>query len=162
MSSTHVTIGALMTAEHPRILVCFDGASHSLDAIDHIQRLCPSATLDILVVDDAHSESAAQASADRGAAFARDRGFVAHTLVRSGDHVAQVILDTADPSTYDAVLLGTRVGAGLEAAVLRSIPSAVSMHARIPVILDRAHVPHAPDTFTDAEIDAQLPAISGR
>jgi nucleotide-binding universal stress UspA family protein len=82
----------------------------------------------------------ARASAEQGAALAREVGFDASPLVaRSSDlNVWRAILDLGAEHDARAIVLGSRGQGGLTGVLLGSVPGRVVHHADRPVLVVRA------------------------
>ncbi len=89
---------------------------------------------------DELERSNARASAEQGAALAREAGFDASPLVvRSSDrNVWRAILDLGAEHDARAIVLGSRGQGGLTDVLLGSVPGRVVHHADRPVLVVRA------------------------
>ncbi len=89
---------------------------------------------------DELERSNARASAEQGAALAREVGFDASPLVvRSSDrNVWRAILDLGAEHDARAIVLGSRGQGGLTDVLLGSVPGRVVHHADRPVLVVRA------------------------
>jgi nucleotide-binding universal stress UspA family protein len=81
----------------------------------------------------------ARASAEQGAALAREVGFDARPVVaRSDRNVWRAILDLAAEHDARAIVVGSRGQGGLTNVLLGSVPGRVVHHADRPVLVVRA------------------------
>jgi nucleotide-binding universal stress UspA family protein len=81
----------------------------------------------------------ARASAEQGAALAREVGFDASPVVaRSDRNVWRAILDLAAEHDARAIVVGSRGQGGLTNVLLGSVPGRVVHHADRPVLVVRA------------------------
>jgi nucleotide-binding universal stress UspA family protein len=88
---------------------------------------------------DELERSNARASADQGAALAREVGFDASPLVaRSDRNVWRAILDLGAEHDARAIVVGSRGEGGLTDVLLGSVPGRVIHHADRPVLVVRA------------------------
>lgn len=86
---------------------------------------------------DAIAEEVAQREAERGAELAAAAGLEAQALVGHGK-AWRVICDTADELDAAVIVIGRRGLSRVQSALLGSVSSAVSLHARQPVLVGRA------------------------
>jgi nucleotide-binding universal stress UspA family protein len=88
---------------------------------------------------DELERSNARASAEQGAALAREVGFDASPLVaRSDRNVWRAILDLGAEHDARAIVVGSRGQGGLTDVLLGSVPGRVIHHADRPVLVVRA------------------------
>jgi nucleotide-binding universal stress UspA family protein len=143
------------------ILICYDGSDDAKAAIERAGVLfngdpaivltiwepfaelisrTPAATGAIGITDferiDDSSERGAEATADEGAERARSAGLDATGIKRAQSHtIAQAILDQADVSDADAIVLGSRGLTGVGSLLMGSVSHAVLQSADRPVLV---------------------------
>jgi nucleotide-binding universal stress UspA family protein len=144
------------------VLLCYDGSDDAKAAIDRAGALLKSSPAVVLSVwepfidviaraglglaygatswdgdeVDAASERRATGLAEEGAARARELGLEAEsrTAVRNGG-VASAILDVADETDAEAIVVGSRGLTGVKSLLLGSVSHALLQHADRPVIV---------------------------
>jgi nucleotide-binding universal stress UspA family protein len=88
---------------------------------------------------DELERTTARASAEQGAALAREAGFDASSLVaRSDRNVWRAILDLSAEHDARAIVVGSRGQGGLADVLLGSVPGRLVHHADRPVLVVRA------------------------
>jgi nucleotide-binding universal stress UspA family protein len=145
------------------ILIAYDGSPDSQAAIDRIAALLPGTRatvltvwqpyvhvvadsgggmgfagygpVDVEAIDNASTE-AARATAEAGAARARQAGLEAEPVERGrATSVAEAILEAADELKADTIAVGTRGRTGLRSLLLGSVSHALLQHADRTVIV---------------------------
>jgi nucleotide-binding universal stress UspA family protein len=143
------------------ILIAYDGSEDAKSAITRAGELltpCPALVVTIwLAAERSVSTSAglatytpmlgeidelertnARATAEQGAALARELGFDARPLVARSQNAWRAILDLGDEHDARAIILGSRGQGGLTDVLLGSVPGRVVHHADRPVLVVRA------------------------
>ncbi len=142
------------------ILICYDGSPDSQGAIDTAGELFGGGSVTVLTIwkgfsevltragaglaaapldfedIDAASEARAQELAEDGAVRARAAGLDARPLtVESRATIWETILEQADRTHADAIMLGTRGLTGVRSLLVGSVSHAVLQHSDRPVII---------------------------
>jgi nucleotide-binding universal stress UspA family protein len=147
--------------EHP-ILIAYDGSEDAKSAITRAGELLtpgpalvvtiwpaaersvstsagPATYAPIFGEIDELERSNARATAEQGAALAREVGFDASPLVaRSDRNIWRAILDLGAEHDASAIVVGSRGQGGLADVLLGSVPGRVVHHADRPVLVVRA------------------------
>jgi nucleotide-binding universal stress UspA family protein len=154
------------------ILICFDGSSPAIHAIEVARSITgerPALVLHVwdtpanlvgpdpfgatgsfsgsqLVELEAVSLERAKRTTDYGVELARNAGFAAEgRLERSGASVWRAVLDVAEELDAELIVLGSRGHSLVESALLGSVSNALVHHARRPVlVVPPAPAPEAP------------------
>jgi nucleotide-binding universal stress UspA family protein len=142
------------------ILICYDGSPDADRAIDQAGRLfagreatvltiwegftevltrsavgLAAAPLNFEEIDVANRAGAAE-RAERGAARARSAGLHAHPRVaESGPTIWETVLDEAEETEAEAIVLGSRGLTGVRSTLMGSVSHAVLQHADRPVMV---------------------------
>jgi nucleotide-binding universal stress UspA family protein len=143
------------------ILIAYDGSEDATSAITRAgQLLTPGPALVVTIWSTAErvistsagaatyapifgeidelERTSARATAEQGAALARDAGFDATPLIARSRNVWRAILDLAAEHDARAIVLGSRGQGGLSGVLLGSVPGRVVHHADRPVLVVRA------------------------
>jgi nucleotide-binding universal stress UspA family protein len=87
---------------------------------------------------DELERSSARATAEQGAALARELGFDASPLVARSRNVWRAILDLAAEHDARAIVVGSRGQSSLADVLLGSVPGRIVHHSDRPVLVVRA------------------------
>ncbi|HWE08214.1 MAG TPA: universal stress protein [Solirubrobacteraceae bacterium] len=124
--------GALFAGNPATILTIWEGIS---EVMARAGAGVPAAPLDFEDVDRASADAARERS-ERGCATARVAGLDADPrTAQRGMSVWETVLDQADATGADVIVLGTRGLTGVKSLLLGSVSHAVLQHADRPVIV---------------------------
>ncbi len=132
--SAITSAGELLTPAPALVVTIWPAAERSVSTSAGLATYAP-----IFGEIDELERTNARASAEQGAALAREVGFDATPLVaRSDRNVWHAILDLGAEHDARAIVLGSRGQGGLTGVLLGSVPGRVVHHADRPVLVVRA------------------------